>query len=155
VLAQPSARLAGALVQADSTPALHPNYIASLLAARDLNAIRDEQIPLPSPKTLLYLLLRHSMLLEYANGAARVLIKRGLLTPELRREAEFVDLPPGQSTQTVWRQLAGTITVPGTPNQIALGTYLLGFNPSGEPDLANEPELQPISDFRASLTYLQ
>ena len=36
-----------------------------------------------------------------------------------------------------------------------LGNYLLGFIPSGEPDVAREPDLKPLSDFRASLAHLQ
>jgi hypothetical protein len=36
-----------------------------------------------------------------------------------------------------------------------VGTYLLGFTPSGDPDVAREPDLTPLSDFRASLAHLQ
>ena len=36
-----------------------------------------------------------------------------------------------------------------------LGKYLLGFTPSGEPDVGQEPELQPLSEFRASLAHLK
>src|SRR5437867_4121825 len=75
--------------------------------------VRDEKIQQPPPNTLLYLLLRHSMLLEYAAAGSRLLIKRGLLPPALRREPELVDLPTGQMTQTVWRQLATNISVTG------------------------------------------
>ena len=35
-----------------------------------------------------------------------------------------------------------------------LGKYLLGFTPTGEPDLGREPDLKPLSEFRASLAYL-
>ena len=154
VFAPPVTTLRSPLVQTGSNPSLQPNYIASLLAARDLAAIRDGQTQ-PSPGTLLYLLLRHSMLLEYAAAAAQLMVKRGLMTPAQRREPELVDLPVGQATQTVWRQMATPITVPGASGQIELGTYLLGFTATGEPDLRNEPELQPLSDFRASLAYLQ
>jgi len=120
VFSPPVATLRGALVQADQGSLLSPNYIESLLAVRDLDAIRHEMFqpsrPLelpPPPRTLLYLLLRHSMLLEYAAAASRLLVKRGLLQPALRREPELVDLPVGQSTQTVWRQLRTNIGVPG------------------------------------------
>ena len=36
-----------------------------------------------------------------------------------------------------------------------LGNYLLGFQPSGEPDVGARARLQPLSDFRASLAHLQ
>ena len=36
-----------------------------------------------------------------------------------------------------------------------LGHYLLGFTPSGDPDVGREPALQPLRDFRASLAHLQ
>jgi hypothetical protein len=39
--------------------------------------------------------------------------------------------------------------------QMELGRYLLGFVPTGEPDTGREPDLQPLSDFRASLAYLK
>jgi hypothetical protein len=158
VYAPPVAALRGGLVQpGPSGPAapLAPNYIESLLAARDLPGdVRDHQQQEP-PRALLYLLLRHAMLLEYTNAGTQLLIRRGLLAPAQRREPELLDLPPGQPTQTVWKQLATTITVPGASAPIALGDYLLGFLPSGEPDVASEPALQPLSDFRASLAHLQ
>jgi hypothetical protein len=159
VFAPPSANLRGALVQAGPAApnaALAPNYIESLLAARDLiGDVRDAKNQQLPPYSLLYLLLRHSMLLEYAEAGSRLLIKRGLLPPALCREPELVDLPVGQQTQTVWRQLGTNISVPGVADPIELGKYLLGFTPSGEPDLANEPDLKPLSEFRASLAQLQ
>jgi hypothetical protein len=158
VFAPQIARLTGALVQsgqaAQSSP-LTPNYIEALLAARDLDTIRHETILQPPPRALLYLLLRHSMLLEYAAGAARLLINRGVLQPALRREPELVDLPLGPLMQTVWRQMATKITVQGVQDPMELGKYLLGFTPSGEPDVGRESELKALSEFRASLAHLK
>jgi hypothetical protein len=162
VFSPPVATLGGALVQADQSPSLSPNYIESLLAATTLDAIRSEvfrpphplELHLP-PATLLYLLLRHSMLLEYAAAASRLLINRGLLPPALRREPELVDLPEGQSTQTVWRQMLVPISVTGVAEQLEVGKYLLGFMPSGEPDVGRESDLKTLSDFRASLAHLK
>lgn len=154
VFAPPVVKLNGALVQPIQNLSLSPNYIASLLAARDLNAIRTEAVQQPSPPALLYLLLRHSMLLEYGAAGTRQLIKRGMLLPGLRREPELVNLQAGQVTQTVWEQLKKNISVSGV-GQMELGTYLLGFLPSGEPDTVREPDLKPLSDFRASLTHLK
>lgn len=154
VFSPPVATLRGALVQPDPGLSLSPNYIESMLAARDLNQIRHETVQQPPPRALLYLLLRHSMLLEYAAAASRLLINRGLLQPALRREPELVDLPLGQLALTVWRQMTTQISVQGVAEQMELGKYLLGFTPSGDPDVGREPDLKPLSQFRASLAHL-
>jgi len=151
----PVAKLNKGLVQADQNQSLSPNYIETLLAARNLDLIRNETFQSPPPRTLLYTLLRHSMLLEYAAAGARLLVKRGVLQSALRREPELVDMPVGQLTMTVWRQMATKITVQGVAEQMELGKYLLGFTPTGEPDVAREPDLKLLSDFRASLAHLK
>lgn len=166
VFSPPVATLRGALVQAAQqaeNASLTPNYIDVLLAARTLDAIRSElfrpsdplELPLPPPRTLLYLLLRHSMLLEYAAAASRLLINRGLLQPALRREPELVNVAEGQSTQTVWDWMKLTISVAGVAEPMAVGEYLLGFTPTGDPDAATEPDLKPLREFRASLAHLK
>ena len=55
---------------------------------------------------------------------------------------------------TVWRQMVTKISVPDAAQPVELGKYLLGHSPDGEPDVAHEPTLQPLSDFRASLAHL-
>lgn len=154
----PVATLNGPLVQADHSPVLSPNYIEALLAARDITKeirFRNLSIEQPEPHTLLHLLLRHSMLLEYTNAATRLLLKRAAIPPESRREPELVDLPVGLFTRTVWRQMAMRLDIEGQPQPIELSNYLLGFLPSGEPDTAREPDLKTLSEFRASLAQLQ
>jgi len=155
VFAPPVSKLSGALVQAAPNAVLSPNYIESLLSARDLNVLRTDTVLQPAPQALLYLLLRHSMLLEYAAGASRLLINRQSLVPAQRREPELVNIQAGQPTRTVWDQLNETITVAGVSAPKKLSEYLLGFLPSGEPDTAREPDLKPLSDFRASLAHLK
>jgi hypothetical protein len=156
VFSTPVAALKGPLVQGDPGSSLTPNYIETLLAARNLDTIRFNGVPAAAPPhTLLYLLLRHSMLLEYTAAAERLLINRGLLQAADRREPELVDLPLGPLMLTVWRQLVTKITVQGVPDPIEVGKYLLGFMDSGEPDLVREPQLKPLSEFRASLAYLK
>ena len=153
----PVATLNGPLVQADQSAVLSPNYIETLLAARDLDKelhFHVFSVGQPPPHTLLHLLLRHSMLLEYTNAATRLLIKRGLLQPAQRREPELVNLPVGQVIPTVWGQMAMKINVAGEAQPIELSKYLLGFIPSGEPDIAREPDLKQLSEFRASLAQL-
>jgi hypothetical protein len=153
VFAPPVQALKGALAQAGQSSSLSPNYIEALLAARDLDSIRDEKFqpphPQEAPRALLYLLLRHSMLLEYAAAAARLLN----LQPVQRREPELVGM--GQATQTVWDRMETKIAVQGVQAPIAVGEYLLGFMPSGKPDVEHEPSLKPLSEFRASLTRLK
>jgi hypothetical protein len=149
VFAPSVVKLNGALVQTARGASLSPNYITSLLAARDLNAIRSETVQ--PPPALLYLLLRHSMLLEYAAAASRLL----MLEPAARREPELVNLQEGQSTKTVWEQMKTLISVAGVAEPMEVRKYLLGFTPTGEPDVAREPDLKPLSDFRASLVHLQ
>ena len=146
----PVAPLGGALVQAEGETAA--DYIGALLAARSLTSLRHQT---GQPRTLLQLLVKHSMLLEYVAAGSRLLLRRGLLRPEQRREAELVDLPLGQLTRTPWRQLTFKIGVDGEAEQIEVGNYLLGYLPSGEPDTGREPRLQPLSDFRAGLRHLQ
>jgi hypothetical protein len=158
VFSPPGVTLNGPLVQADQSPTLSPNYIDLLLTARDLT--KDIRFPnlstqQPPPHTMLHLLLRHSMLLEYTTAASRLLAKRGLIQPLLRREPELIDLPLGQLMQSIWRQMTIKLTVPGEAQPIELSKYLLGFLPSGEPDTAREPDLKQISEFRASLAYLK
>ena len=112
----PSQHSQDALVQAEPSASLTPNYIETLLAARRPRSrfASTRLLQPPPPRALLYLLLRHSMLLEYAVAAAsRLLINRGLLQPAQRREPELVDLPLGPSMLTVWRQMATKITVQG------------------------------------------
>jgi hypothetical protein len=81
------------LVQADElseTAPLAPNYIDPLLTAQSLDALLTETAP---PSSLLYALLRHSMLVEYANAASRILFNNGVPQPVLFRDQELIDIP--------------------------------------------------------------
>ena len=155
VFAPFAANLRGPLVQATQSSTLSPNYIEQLLTARDLITevrFRNQSIEQPAPHTLLHLLLRHSMLLEYTNAATQLLLRRDPLKSVPRREPELIDLPLGQLTLTVWRQLATKISADGA-GQIELGKYLLP--PDGDPDIIKEPDLKQIKEFRASLDHLK
>jgi hypothetical protein len=72
------------------TAPLAPNYIDSLLTAQSLDGLLTETAPPPS---LLYALLRHSMLLEYANAASRILFNSGTPRPVLFKDQELIDIP--------------------------------------------------------------
>jgi hypothetical protein len=73
------------LVQPSSSADFTFNYIEQLLKAPDLDAVLTHAA-IPGPFSLLYLLLRHSMMTEYANAAARALGR----APHLRAEPEHV-----------------------------------------------------------------
>ncbi|NGZ09682.1 MAG: hypothetical protein CV088_09895 [Nitrospira sp. LK70] len=73
------------LIQASATADFTFNYIDQLLKAPDLDAVL-QHASIPVPFSLLYLLLRHSMMVEYANAAARLLGRE----PHLRAEPEHV-----------------------------------------------------------------
>ena len=73
------------LVQSSSSADFTFNYIDQLLKAPNLDALL-QNASIPAPFSLLYLLLRHSMMVEYANAAARALGR----APHLRAEPEHV-----------------------------------------------------------------
>ena len=156
VFSPPVADLNGPLVQADLSATLAPNYIESLLGMRDLVKdlwFKGQTFDQPTPHTLLHLLLRHSMLLEYSHAASRMLAKHRNLKPD-RREPELVNLQQGVVTQTIWEQVKSPITI-ANQQTTPLSKYLFGQANTGEPDLAKDPELKPLSDFRASLAHLK
>ena len=81
------------LVQADGltgTAPLTANLIDRLLAAPNLETLLTESAP---PASLLDALLRHSMLLEYANAASRSLSNNGTAAPVLFKDQELIDIP--------------------------------------------------------------
>lgn len=81
------------LVQAgelSETARLTSNYIDPLLTAPSLEALLTETAP---PASLLHALLRHSLLLEYANAASRILFKNGTPQPVLFKDQELIDIP--------------------------------------------------------------
>lgn len=155
VFSTATATLHGTLVQADGNQSLSPNYIESLLALRDLAKeawFQGETFEQPAPHTLLHLLLRHSMLLEYSSAASHLLIKQNLLTPALQREPELLSMQASPTVPTMWERLKTNIVLPDGPKPV--GQYLIN-SPGGEPDVAREPDLKQLSAFRASLAHLK
>jgi hypothetical protein len=77
-----------------------PTYINELLAVTDPEPLAA---PVPSDRVpLLRALLRHALLREYAEAAARALDPAN---PALLRDAELVDLVPSQSPTPTWSWL--------------------------------------------------
>jgi hypothetical protein len=73
------------LVQSSASTDFAFNYIEQLLKAPNLDAL-IQNASFPAPFSLMYLLLRHSMMVEYANAAARALGR----APHSRAEPEHV-----------------------------------------------------------------
>ncbi|HEY5892685.1 MAG TPA: hypothetical protein VIT91_05585 [Chthoniobacterales bacterium] len=71
------------------TARITTNYIDPLLTAPSLGALLTETTP---PVSLLHALLRHSMLLEYANAASRILFNNGTPQPLLFKDLELIDI---------------------------------------------------------------
>jgi hypothetical protein len=78
-----------------------PTYIADLLAVTDLDALAG---PVPGDAgPLLKVLLRHALLREYAEAAARLLDSPATPMTQLLRDAELVDLVPNQPPTATWQ----------------------------------------------------
>ncbi|MGH8666799.1 MAG: hypothetical protein ACREUX_21255 [Burkholderiales bacterium] len=140
------------LVQAgslDGVAALEPNYIAALLAAPPLPQTETDAPPPPSaPATLLHLLLRHALQLEYTAAAARLAAKQPGAAPlgSLLKERELVNLNAATPV-TTWRMLLSR-PHPGT-NNVAPAAYLAALTKFDSPDLA------PLGELRVALAHLQ
>ena len=78
------------------------------------------------------------------------------LQPALRREPELIDLPVGQLMLSIWQQMATKITVAGEAQPIELSQLPAGLHAHPANRISRrEPELKPISEFRASLAHLK
>jgi hypothetical protein len=87
------------------------NYIRWLRQAT-VDQIRAEAYPGPRPTSLLYRLLRQSLLTEYYNQAAGAQVAEGTLQAADARERELVGLG-SQRTVTRWDVLGARAPVPG------------------------------------------
>lgn len=132
---------------------LSPNYISWLRTAT-FDDILSESLPPefgPGPlDALLYLLLRHAVLLAYTTTAYQIRVRRGELPNRPYREPTLVDILGGQRpqrTQTLPRVLLDpTPTLPvGRPLRTTI--HLLGA--------ADEPEAAVLDELRASLAHLE
>jgi hypothetical protein len=129
------------LVQAGQGTALSPNYIDQLLQAPTLKTLRQEEFT-PKPNSLLYRLLRHSLLLEYVGAAARKLNA----TPHGFREPELLGIySAGQ--KTVWDRCQDA----GLTAEIKLSDWTETLGPAGPLNLAR----LHLSQMRAALKHLK
>ena len=103
------------ILRPDKLPLVHapgaPDYIGELLATTNLNT---PQPTVPARRTLLHLLLRHAMQLEYASAAMRLLSPPGT-PPVAPSEQELVNMPGVASVTTPWQRLQAAETRSGLP----------------------------------------
>ena len=120
------------------------NYINWLQTA-SVADIQAENYPGPKPTSLLYKILRQSLLLEYATLAGLNEVSAGRLGVAQLQESELVSVQPAATTLTPWQVLAR----PSIPNpHISWAEYLLTPNFSAESPFAQ------LNDLRASLARL-
>jgi hypothetical protein len=100
---------------ADREAPLASNYLRALAAPPSVQAIRDHAITGSSPRTILYLLLRHATLLAIAAAG-------DLVQAVPRAERRDARVRVGTATATVWDRLSAR--VPAAPSR-ALGDALI------------------------------
>ena len=132
---------------------LEPNYISSLLGETPLKTLAETQ---PTDATsLLQTLLRHSMLLEYANATAAIASTEpvpgttaGTDLGALLRDPELIDLVNGAPLSTTWQRLMErkVAAITGTKSIREHLESLRSFN---------APQVAALGDFRDSLAHLQ
>ena len=150
--------LRGPVMQPDPVAedkSLAPNYISLLLNEPDFQKIRNGTWGDPQPRGLLYLLLRHAMLLEYWNAALNLLFPQ----PAMRQSLDYW-------LRALQMELIGTPTIvgvlpptwevfdrsaPGVTGR--LGDFLHTLRAAPNPSLA--PHVAALLDFRESMAHLQ
>src|SRR5205823_14583946 len=105
-LVQPLVSVAGLPPQEilSETAGVDRDYV-SWLGSATLAQLRTETLA-PPPTTLLYLLLRHAALLEYAAAGFRIRLRQGVVTADARREPDVV----GTQSPTPWDLLTQTVS---------------------------------------------
>jgi hypothetical protein len=117
------------------------NYINWLQTA-SVADIQAENYPGPKPTSLLYKILRQSLLLEYASLAGNAEVNAGTLSVAQIQESELIGVQPGSTTLTPWQVLAR----PSIPNpHVSWAEYLL------TPNFAAESPYAQLNDLRTSL----
>lgn len=131
--------------EAEDSELIIPDYIRWLQKAK-LDDIRAEKLPEEvKPNSLLYLLLRHAILLENANAGSRILTRLNLMQFGERRESEFLDFGARGQTTNIWRRLKSP--VPGLTGELSLQEFLS----SAKSETTDTVEL---IEFKKSLAYL-
>jgi hypothetical protein len=123
------------------------NYIQWLRQATVAD-IQAENYPGPKPTSLLYKILRQSVILDYADLASTAEVSAARLDISQVREQEIIGVAPAPTTApalTTWEILAR----PSIPNpDLTWADFLLSFDPPPESPFAR------LADLRASLDRL-
>ena len=129
---------------ADLGGGLKGSYI-NWLAAAAIADIQAENYPGPKPASLLYKILRQSILLTYSNLAGLDEVRTGKLAIAQIQESEIVGIQKNVTTLTPWQVLSR----PSNPNPaMTWADYLLTTNfPAGS-------SFTQLNDIRASLARL-
>jgi len=127
------------------------NYIQWLRQAK-IDDIRAENYPGPKPTSLLYKILRQSVLFDYVNLSIVAEISAGRLLATQVRETEFTGIPlatpPPQPAVSVWEVLAR----PSGPNPaLSWAEYLVSLDPAPQSPFARLAQLRTSLDRLASL----
>ncbi len=128
--------------------ALSPNYITELRTSSvaALRAAGDPSAP-EFQNPLLYHLLRHATLVEYARVGIDLAVAQNAGSPLERIERELIGIAPGtEDVTTPWSRLAAP--VPGLTGGTALGTWLLDPN-------STDPDRAPVRSHRDALAVLE
>lgn len=120
--------------------ALAPNYINRIRTGFPRAQSNED------PKTLLYLLLRHSALLEQARSGLKILRERGLISKFDEYEKELNNIYSEESTIFEWLDR----TVSGVTGRDTLSEYLL--KPRTR---SSTPEQKIVDDYRDALRHLE
>ncbi len=151
-------RVAAPLVQASGSSAdrrLEPDYIAALLAEPGIASIRDGHVQTGETASLLHALLRHALLLEYAQVAASILSAQGatfngrdISYATLIGNQELVNLLPGSQETMTWKWQLDQV-VPAVTGAQSLAAWLGALTEFQAPKLAS------LGMIRASLAHLR
>lgn len=117
---------------------------APILAPTGISLWRDNL----DTATLLYLVLRHAMLLEYARAALDILIRNQLAVEADRREPELIGIPLGPAGATMrpplWERFMPP--VPAVTGNVPLGEFLVA---------GGRPETSATDAYRRNLDLLK
>lgn len=127
------------------------NYIQWLKQA-SVADIQAENYPGPKPTSLLYKILRQSLILDYADLASNAEINASRLLVTQIREQEIIGvqpIPPSNPPLTTWEVLAR----PSIPNPaVTWADFLVGFDPPPESPFARLAEVRASLDRLARLS---
>ena len=127
---------------------LEPDYIRALLDAPTIAAVVAQEPADPQETTVLQTLLRHALLREIANAAARIVATdSGADLAGLLREPELIDLVTGAPPVATWQSRLDSVAASVTGQQ-TIRAYIESRS------VFDTPELAQLGELRDSLAHL-